>query len=446
MPLNDNIDPRPADLIQDQVSEERAADPNSAPEVGNLRKGTFFESPQNIAPPMPDGGFDLKGMVLGIIKDSVTINGASAQTSGSVLDFPVNPRLSAAELFMGMNQPAYSPPVAPAPPVVGQTQTPPTGGAGKAPEPPATGPAPPAQTPEQPSLSPPVIGTSPPAKYDPLPEDVIAAVADQRDLAAPHQPYITQTERHTEAATVQAEFKDMPSGRHGITPPDAEVIAPLPDLYSVDMYPNTADAGAAGGLAVETRSGSRSGLGNTSLPLYVRRADGLKKALAIVVVDDSVITEGSAGDDVVGSLPTTDKYYIAGGDEINFQWKTTKATDATVDVASGSVFTQAGFTENSGSALGLAVPNSGFAVCRITRNTTSRAITSVDIIFETTVSASISGYQYVPLAYITMVAGGITEITQIQFEELHIYEALVVSNGSFEMADLRMAGRNPYVV
>jgi len=129
-----------------------------------------------------------------------------------------------------------------------------------------------------------------------------------------------------------------------------------------------------------------------------------------------------------------------------FQWKTTKATATTIDIAEGKVYTQAGFTgTTAAAAFGRAVSASGFAICTITRNASTRAITSAVSSYVTgTPAESTYTTQIVPLAQVIFTSGAIEKIIQLKFEELHIFEDLVIENGEFRLADLLMAGRNIY--
>jgi hypothetical protein len=167
---------------------------------------------------------------------------------------------------------------------------------------------------------------------------------------------------------------------------------------------------------------------------------GSASPVDVVIFDDGLETMGNeAGNDIVIPIP-------AGGEDVLFQWKTTKATATTIDIAEGKVYTQSGFTGTTAAAVfGLAVSASGFAICTITRNASTRAITSAVSSYVTgTPAASTYTTQIVPLAQVIFTSGAIEKIIQLKFEELHIFEDLVIENGEFRLADLLMAGRNIY--
>ena len=133
-------------------------------------------------------------------------------------------------------------------------------------------------------------------------------------------------------------------------------------------------------------------------------------------------------------------------DAVKLQWKVTAASSVKIDIAEGKVYTQSGFTGTTAAeVLGTTVSASGFAICTITRNSASRAITGAVNSYATgTLAASTETTQIIPLAQIVFTSGTIEKIIQLQFEELRISENFAVENGQFVVADFRISSRKTY--
>lgn len=133
------------------------------------------------------------------------------------------------------------------------------------------------------------------------------------------------------------------------------------------------------------------------------------------------------------------------GEGVLHPWKTTQASSTEINIAEGKVFTQAGFSGTTAAAVEeVAVSASGYAICSITRNTSSRTITGAVISYVTgTPAASDYTTQIVRLAQVIFTDGAIEDIIQLQFNELHILEDQVVVNGEFQLADV-VIGSNIY--
>jgi len=107
----------------------------------------------------------------------------------------------------------------------------------------------------------------------------------------------------------------------------------------------------------------------------------------------------------------------------------------------GDVITQGGtITVEDGVVEGPA----GFVVAKITRDSTSREATAVDVEHSETLPVSDYTYQYVILAVVSPLDPDKVAVLQLQFERLNIHEMLVVSNGTFDLAQFRMASSNIY--
>lgn len=137
---------------------------------------------------------------------------------------------------------------------------------------------------------------------------------------------------------------------------------------------------------------------------------------------------------------------LGGGSDILHQWKTTRATDTTVDVRGGTLTSQSGFAQADVAPVeDLGVTSSGYVILTVTREESSRDVTAAAISYNVGELPESTYYeQYIPLAKITFADDAIVEIEQRRFEEINILEDLAVVNGEFMLADLLIASRNIY--
>lgn len=121
-------------------------------------------------------------------------------------------------------------------------------------------------------------------------------------------------------------------------------------------------------------------------------------------------------------------------------WKTVKTGDTSVSVSGGTITEPFLYVDG----VSLTASSNGFVLLKISRDSSSRAIISTEILFNSDVTTSDYPDQYIPLAFIFTSEGKITDVVQLKFEELHIFESLVVVDGEFKFAELLTAGRNMY--
>jgi len=125
------------------------------------------------------------------------------------------------------------------------------------------------------------------------------------------------------------------------------------------------------------------------------------------------------------------------GETIYHDWKVTASTESpgSWDVAGGYVYSQ-------GAPINVAdanvVGSAGYVLLKITRNASTREMTSAGVEFSASIPTSDSTYQYRALAYVN------ESVTQYQFEEIRIFEDLAVVNGEFQLVGLDMSHRNYY--
>lgn len=151
----------------------------------------------------------------------------------------------------------------------------------------------------------------------------------------------------------------------------------------------------------------------------------------------------SFGEDgnIEGSFLRENIHWRNPSSSIDHQWKVAKTGDTTVS-ALGGIITEPLLTVDAVSSV--SATSAGYIVLKITRDASSRAITATAIEFAADVPESLYSDQYIPLAIINFAEGKITGVRQLKFEELHIFESLVVANGEFKLAELLTAGRNVY--
>jgi hypothetical protein len=127
------------------------------------------------------------------------------------------------------------------------------------------------------------------------------------------------------------------------------------------------------------------------------------------------------------------------GETIYHDWKVTASTETpgSWDVAGGYVYSQ-------GAPINVAdanvVGSAGYVLLKITRNASTREMTSAVVEFSAVIPTSDSTYQYRVLAYVIEDE----PVTQYQFEEIRIFEDLVVVNGAFQLVGLEMSHREYY--
>jgi len=123
-------------------------------------------------------------------------------------------------------------------------------------------------------------------------------------------------------------------------------------------------------------------------------------------------------------------------------WKVTPQNSgelASWDVVGGTVYTQ-------GTPFPVADDNIvgeyGYIVLKIEREFDSREITTAVLSLETTIPDSTYAYQYRPIASVN--SSAVNPVTQYQFEEMRIYEELVLENGEFKLQGYEVSHRNNY--
>jgi hypothetical protein len=85
---------------------------------------------------------------------------------------------------------------------------------------------------------------------------------------------------------------------------------------------------------------------------------------------------------------------------------------------------------------------SGFVYLEITRDVDSREITAVSAKCAGTVPTSDYATQYRPLAYVFGVGGAAP--LQLQFEEMRVWELMLVENGELKLLDFNISSRSSY--
>jgi hypothetical protein len=133
------------------------------------------------------------------------------------------------------------------------------------------------------------------------------------------------------------------------------------------------------------------------------------------------------------------------------QWKVTAATKKAVNVTGGVFRSQGDFDQaDVPDVVELEAGASGYVILTVVRDIDSREVVEIPEIsyVEDDLPESDYNNQIIPLAKVTVEGEGeeaaITNILQLKFEELHVFEDLVVVNGEFRFAELLMAGRKIY--
>lgn len=125
---------------------------------------------------------------------------------------------------------------------------------------------------------------------------------------------------------------------------------------------------------------------------------------------------------------------------VNHPWNVEfNATDPTkIDVQGGTVYHETGSITVSDST---GITSNDFVCLKITRDETSREVTAAEIgAYATGSYTSDKTYQYIELAAVG------TEITQLKFEDVSVFEDLAVVNGVFKYVPLEMSGPNFYAI
>lgn len=134
------------------------------------------------------------------------------------------------------------------------------------------------------------------------------------------------------------------------------------------------------------------------------------------------------------------------GTAIRHPWKVAKGgqrDDADAPewtVTGGDVYSQGGVITVVDGAVNL---KKGWIYLKITRNTSSRAVTAVEIAFTTTtIPESDYSDQYIAIAYVDEDVSDLP--LQLLFQELKVWEEMTVVNGEFKLIAKYMAHRNTY--
>ena len=128
------------------------------------------------------------------------------------------------------------------------------------------------------------------------------------------------------------------------------------------------------------------------------------------------------------------------------QWQATNASATALSVTGGVFRSQGAFDQADVPDVVLYVGDSGYVILTVIRDIDSREVVAVPTISYVEGDPSESNYynQIIPLAKVTFEEEAITNILQLKFEELHVFEDLAVVNGELRFVDLLMAGRNIY--
>jgi hypothetical protein len=127
-----------------------------------------------------------------------------------------------------------------------------------------------------------------------------------------------------------------------------------------------------------------------------------------------------------------------GGSDIAHEWKVRFVEDGLYSVAGGTVYSQGDPITLSDDSVSI---ESGFIYLKIERDEVTRELFDLTIESGSTMPSSTQQYQYIALA----IVGGFPDpIIQLKFEEIRIFEDLVVVNGEFQLIGLEVSDRNTY--
>lgn len=113
--------------------------------------------------------------------------------------------------------------------------------------------------------------------------------------------------------------------------------------------------------------------------------------------------------------------------------------EGTWDVVGGEVYSQGATFIVADTTI---VGGLGFAVLKVTRNTASRVITGATIEWAASLTTSDEATQYRALAKLD--PDEYPSVLQLQFEEIRIWELMIVENGEFALMGAEMSHRNTY--
>jgi hypothetical protein len=143
----------------------------------------------------------------------------------------------------------------------------------------------------------------------------------------------------------------------------------------------------------------------------------------------------------------TDKITIdgsgSGGETINHPWKTTYEGEVE-DVGQWEVIGDDVYIQNTAIAVATTTVagDAGFVYLKIERDSATRAGIDATIEFDTTMPTSDEQYQYRAIAAVDKTAT--PPVFQLQFEEIRIFEELIVENGAMKLQAYEMSHRNNY--
>jgi hypothetical protein len=126
------------------------------------------------------------------------------------------------------------------------------------------------------------------------------------------------------------------------------------------------------------------------------------------------------------------------GSDIAHEWKVRFVEDGLYSVAGGTVYSQGDPITLSDNSVSI---ESGFIYLKIERDEVTRELFDLTIESGSTMPSSTQQFQYIALA----IVGGFPDpIIQLKFDEIRIFEDLVVVNGEFQLIGLEVSDRNTY--
>ena len=189
----------------------------------------------------------------------------------------------------------------------------------------------------------------------------------------------------------------------------------------------------------------------STVPILLKRGDGAKTGLFYIQANIAYVVEGGSSSDHTTTYPKDPaSYYTGGGDGGNHPWKVTYAGSDTPEGAEpvpqwgykgGDIYTQGTMqTVADGTLSG----EGEFVVLSFDRDLDTREIVpaSAEVTLKTTVPDSDYNTQYRVLAKVTSEPS--PTVLQLQFEEIRIYEELVIENGEIKLQGYEVSHRNNY--
>ena len=134
---------------------------------------------------------------------------------------------------------------------------------------------------------------------------------------------------------------------------------------------------------------------------------------------------------------------VGSGGDIYHPWKVTRSVTAdpvSWDIVLDNVYSNGAIATAAINAN--VVGDNGYILLKIERDTSTRLITTASIIFDSAVLTSDYYTQYRVIAFVYSESEN--PIIQYQFEEIRIYEELVVENGAFRLQGYEISHRNNY--